>query len=136
MAAQLLNKSRTFTLRILTLLHILLLASLLFGLVTAKLPRPKPNNRILPSPLLTHGVVTRQMHPNFNCSAVTGNSGCTTGIDCLYADPDGCSLFIHCDKNNVAWAGYCPMESMVWNDKAKHCDYSRDEICKKGRKGN
>jgi hypothetical protein len=98
MAAQSLNKSRTFTLRILGLLHILLLTSLLFGLVTAKLPKPKPNNRMPPKPLLTHGVVTRQMHPNFNCSAVTGNSDCKGAIDCLYADPDRCGLFIHCDK--------------------------------------
>jgi hypothetical protein len=35
-------------------------------------------------------------------------------------------------KNGVAWAGYCPMESMVWNEKAKLRDYSRGEKLQEG----
>ena len=30
-----------------------------------------------------------------------------------------------CDEQGVAWAGHCPMEGMVWNDRAKVYDYSK-----------
>lgn len=116
MTTQSLNPARTFTLNLLGMLHMLLLGSVLFGIVKAavtKKPKPKSAALLPSNATVGHGILTRQTHPEFNCCAVLNNSNCTDPTECLYADPDGCSLFIHCDQNAVAWAGYCPMESMV-----------------------
>jgi hypothetical protein len=76
----------------------------------------------------TKEVVPRQVHPSFSCPTTTGYSSCKGATNCLYVDPERCNGYIHCDANGVAWTGYCPMESMVWNDDKKICDYAKEKV--------
>jgi len=144
-----LNFARTATTNILTSLHVLLFASLFLGiLANAAVPlgashaqtlgKPsEPTNSAGPplhhfpihnpaygSPQVHHA---RQVNPTFNCAALTGGFDCKDAKDCLFADPDRWNGFIHCDQNHVAWKGYCPMESMIWNDEMKICDYAKEK---------
>ena len=69
-------------------------------------------------------VITRQILPSFHCPAAPT---CNDPKACLYADPNRCSGFIQCDVNGVAWLGYCPMESMIWNSEKNICDYAKEK---------
>lgn len=87
------------------------------------LPEDKPST-LNHGPVASHQVITRQVLPHFHCPLAPTCAGPT---DCLYADPAHCNGFIHCDANGVAWVGYCPMASMIWNDVQKICDYAKEK---------